>query len=591
MRAWVATGALVAVFVVVRAVIGLRGYLLGDDFAVRYRAASQPWSFRYAFEPYNDHISPVGFSLQWVLQWILPGSHMALILATAVLLSCALACLAGLMWTLTGRTSGMILAVIICGFGLLTFEITTWWCTTLYSLTFLAFASLGLWGVARMVRDRSGTWMAVIGLVGAVFCDSKGFLVLVLAFGLAAGIGILPGGPLGVRRAWSGLRPVWLAGLVAAAIMVFLVATTTSGAQGDPSVARALRMFWDLWAVNIAPAVLGGPWVWGLIPMQSWAPVRSLPATPMAVGVLSLMLCALGLAFILRARPQVARFVPWAVAYAVAATAIPVLGRSGTNLATPAYRYTYDVVLPVSVLIVLALVPMWWQPRPTSRWLWPVTAGLVVSMAVSTWVPAAAWGHNQAKAYVARAVAGFGAIPEGQAVIPQGVPEDVVPKLLWQYANSQAVFEPQPGAPRFAGSAVGTLFGFAPDGAVVEQEVSGPATPEGKDPDCGYAVTNTPRSIPLPRSLDAWEYMARIAYFSGTDATLNVAIGGQVHSLALPAHGLQAVYFPVNGPAGDIWISVSEPDVTVCVTQVQIGTRVDKATQSPVPLAPRGFAQ
>ncbi len=379
--------ALVAGLVVLRTAIGWRGYFLGDDFAIRYRAASQPWSLGYAFEPYNDHVSPIGYSLEWVLQALFPGSYSAAVLAASVLMVLTLGFTAALIWVLTGRVRAVVLACLMVGLGLFTFEVGTWWCTTVYSMTYLVFAAAALWALALVLRHGGSWWPPLVAFAGAALSDSKGFLAILLLFGLAAGIAITPEGPLGVRGAWQSLRGLWLASGAVSLVMVGVSAWSTSGVQGEPSVGRAARMMWDLWAINIAPAVLGGPWWWYEVPNVSWPAVRVLPAPPAFVGVVCLLACVVGVIAILRWRPQVSRFVPWALLYAFAATGLPVLGRSGTNLASPAYRYTFDLVLPVTILLCLGLVPMWWQKGGRRAREWIVAGPLAVSMVVSTVSP------------------------------------------------------------------------------------------------------------------------------------------------------------------------------------------------------------
>ncbi len=309
----------------------------------------------------------------------------------------------------------------------------------------------------------------------------------------------------------------------------------------------------------------------------------------MAVGVICLLACAGGLLAVLRRRPEIARFVPWALFYAAITTAIPVLGRSGSTLATPAFRYTFDLVLPVTILLCLSLVPLWWQPDRGRLRSWLVAGGLAVSMVISTAVPAAAWGQNESRNYMARATSGFQSIPEGQPVIRQGVPEGLVRALMWQYANTEAVMTPHPGSPSFSDTATGFLYGFAADGSVEVQEVVGPRSPEGPDQGCGYAVTTTPRIVPLEGSLIRWKFMARVAYFSQTDTTLNVAFGGRIQSVELPASELAAIYFEVSGPGDEVALSISSSDATVCVTDVRIGNRVSPSTGEVVPFEPESI--
>jgi hypothetical protein len=268
----------------------------------------------------------------------------------------------------------------------------------------------------------------------------------------------------------------------------------------------------------------------------------------------------------------------------VVTTAIPVVGRAGTNLSSAAYRYTYDVVVPVAILVALAIVPMWWQKIRTRPAVWVVPALLTLSMAASTWVPAQAWARNEAKQYVRNAVAGFSMIPAGQAVITQGVPKDLVPDLLWNYASTEAVLAPQPGAPQFTTYADDTLFGFARDGSVEEQQVQGPKALPGPDPQCGYRITSTPRAVPLEAELIDWGFMARVAYFTDATTRLHMAVGDDIHSVPLQKDGLHAVFFPVWGPGRDVLLSV-DGDAVVCVTDLMIGNRVH-ATGETVALLP-----
>lgn len=582
---WGALATLVALAVGIRTVVALQGYFHLDDFVLRYRAASESWSLGFAFAPYNGRLSPVGYSLDWILQVAFPGSHLAVVLVSGLLLGLTVAFTSVLMFEFTARLQAMVLAGVIVGLSLFTFEVGVWWCATMYALTMLACSSLALWLLVRCLRWGKAWWPVALAFLGAALSDSKGFLSVVLLFGLAAGIAINSDGPLGVRGAWHRLRPLWLVSAAVSIGMLVLSILSSAGPPGEPTVGRAVRMFSDLWVLNIAPAVLGGPWWWYPVPDASWPPVRVLPAPPVLVGLLCLGVCGLGLILILKHRPAVSRFVPWALLYSFATSAIPVIGRSGTGVASPAYRYTYDTVLPVAVLLCLGLVPMWWQ---VGRGRWhslAVAMGLSISMALSTTLPAFYWGGNKAKDYMQRAATTFGEIPPGQTVIPHRVPEGLLPGLLyWQYANTNVVMASQPGSPIFSQSTRGTLYGFSPDGSVELQEVDGPQSLPGPDPDCGYRITTSPVAIPLSGELIEWPFLARVAYFSGSDVTLNLAVGGEVHTVDLLATRLDAVYFPVSGPGEEVLVSVGTPGTVVCVTEVRIGNRVSAASGRVVPL-------
>ena len=133
--------------------------------------------------------------------------------------------------------------------------------------------------------------------------------------------------------------------------------------------------------------------------------------------------------------------------------------------------------------------------------------------------------------------------------------------MITPYANAMTVFTPQPGAPLFVDHVNDSMYGFGADGSVEQQSVDGLPAPAGPDPDCGYRVSDLPRTIPLGGDLIAWPFYARIAYFTGTETQLNVAIGGRIHSVPLQTGGVRAVYFPVTGPASDIFVSTGSPGV------------------------------
>ncbi len=254
----VGIGSLIVTVTVVRLVISLRGYFLEDDFAILYRAARQPWSVAYAFEPYNDHISPIGYSLQWILQAWFPGSHVAVVLFTGFLWAATLVLLAGLIWECTGRPRAVVLSTVVAGLGMFTFEIGTWWCTTVYSMTYLAAVSGALWALARTLR-RGAPWsLVLVAFAVAALCDSKGFLSLVLLFAFASGVALRPDGAPGALGAWRMLRPLWVSSSIVASAILLLTLIKTSGLQGEPNLSRGAGMLWELWVLNIGPAVLGG---------------------------------------------------------------------------------------------------------------------------------------------------------------------------------------------------------------------------------------------------------------------------------------------------------------------------------------------
>lgn len=577
MGRWLILAALTLVLLL-RGAISLRGYLYADDFAFRYWAATEPLDWSYLSRSYGGHVNPIGLLNQWILQALFPGSHTALALFTVLLWAATLVVAASLAWRLTLRWQGPVLLVSVLGVSLFAFENTTWWAAAIYAGPYQLFLVCGAYAISRYILtgSRRWAWVAVVCSVAASFSFSRGFMAAVLIFILASCIPWSSDGAAGARASWARDKLIWSIMAGGAALALLLVFTSSAGiARAGFSVLKLPGYMWKLCIYNVFPAIWGGPWRWFELPPPQWAPIVANPAPATWAVWLFTVLTASAALWIWARRSHLRALLLGASVFALVVLVIAGLARSGTAVESVAYRYTFDILWPVAVLMVLSVVPMRWQEDRTSAPGTAVVGLVIVSALVSTVVPARDWIGNESAKYMANAVAGFQQIPAGQLVLNQGVPNDLIhPALMAPYANAQVVFTPQPGAPTFADYAADTLWGFAPDGRVEIQDVTGPTSRPGPDPDCGYRVTDTPRTIPLNGKLIAWDFYARVAYFSGAETTLNLAVGGQIHTVPLRADGVRAVYFPVSGPGSDVLVSVGTPGATVCLTEVRIGNRV-----------------
>ena len=579
----------VTAVVVLRGWISLRGYLYADDFAFRYWAQTQPLGWTYLTQSYGGHVNPVGLLNQWVLQALFPGSHTALALFTLLLwaVTLILACLTAL--ELTDRWQAAVVMALLAGLSLFAFENTTWWSAAIYAGPYQVFLTAGLYCVVRSMRRQEPrwSWLAVVASAGAVFSFSRGFSAALLMFLVAALVPIAGPRRLGIVGAWRWHPRGWvtMAAVSVAGGVLVLLSSEEISRPGFNLLALPGYM-WRLLVLNVLPAMWGGPWRWFEILPAVWDPVVTNPAPPWWLVWTSVIATLLAGFIIWRTRPALRGLLLGLAAFIVFVLLVAGLARSGTTVESVAYRYTFDILWPVAFLTTLATVPLWWQSG--SRISRPGLTGVAIISApclVSMIVPARAWVGNAGEEYMANAVSGFSRIPAGQVVLNQGVPFDLIhPALMAPYANAQVVMTPQPGAPEFGLVARDTLRGWADDGSVEEQKVVGPTSVPGPDPECGYRVTDVPRSVPLDGKLIAWDFYARVAYFSGSDTTLNLAVGGRITSVDLESGGLKAVYFPVNGPGQDVLVSVSTPGVSVCLTEIKIGNRVSGETGDVIPL-------
>lgn len=578
----------VVAVVALRLAISVRGYLYADDFAFRYWADTQPLGWNYLMQSYGGHVNPVGLFNQWVLQAVYPGSHLALALFTLVLWTMTLYVAALAVIEMTGRQSAGVLIVLFAGLSLFGFENTVWWAAAIYGGPYQLFLVSGLYAIVRALRRGSPVWVwiAVACSAAAAFSFTRGFMAGFLMFLVAATIPIRDSKRLGIRGALMWQPVAWAVMALSGAVALGLAIIGSDRLMRSAlDVVVVADYVWKLLVLNVLPALWGGPWRWFEIAPQEWSPIVTNPAPPWWAVWLFALASLLAAIAIVRKRPDLRAQLGGVLAFCALVLLAAAIARSGTAVASVAYRYTFDVVWPFGLLIVTLSVPMWWQSkRPVKRVTWILTAVFVASALISTVVPARDWAANQGKQYMANAVSGFDRIPSGTMILNQGVPFDLIhPALMAPYANAEVVMTPQPGSPDFGAFAEMEMFGFAPDGNVRRQDVVGPMSKPGPDPDCGYRVTDSPRSIKLEGELIEWVFYARIAYYTGTETALNVAFGGQINTVPLRAEGVRAVYFPVSGPGDEILVSVGTPGVVACITDVRIGNRVDAETQEPVP--------
>ena len=571
-----------------RAVLSLRGYLYLDDFAFRYWAATSELDADYLLRSYGGHVNPVGLFVQWCLQHAMPGSYLALAVFSLLMYALSLVLFAAILWRVTQRQAAVAVGVVLAGLSLFGFEVTVWWSAAIYSAPYQLFLLACTYAAIRGICDASRTWLFASAGAGiaVVLSYSRGSAGLLLVFLLVASLPLVSGSPLGVREAFERARWFWgILAAIAVAGGALVLSVGGPDAPGQRSLLDAAHYMWTLLVLNVLPAVWGGPWRWFELPNQQWDPILANPAPMWWAVWLAAVVTIVALVWIWRRRPSLRLLLVSVGVYTLGVLALAAYARAGSPVESVAYRYTFDLVWPITLLMVLAVVPPMGDDRRVSRPGVAVVAAVAVMALWSTVVPATDWASNPSKDYMARAVAGFDSIPEG-TVLDQGVPFDLIhPVLMAPYANAMTVFTPQPGAPLFVDHVNDSMYGFGADGSVEQQSVDGLPAPAGPDPDCGYRVSDLPRTIPLGGDLIAWPFYARIAYFTGTETQLNVAIGGRIHSVPLQTGGVRAVYFPVTGPASDIFVSTGSPGVVACLTEVRVGNRVSPDGQR-VPLAP-----
>ena len=113
------------------------------------------------------------------------------------------------------------------------------------------------------------------------------------------------------------------------------------------------------------------------------------------------------------------------------------VARAGNPFASEAYRYTFDLVWPLGLLIVLSVVPFWWRVRERRDGAVFSSVLVCVSAVFSSVVPARLWIANESRVYMANATRGFDLIPPDATVLAQGVPSGLVDPIgVSPFANT-----------------------------------------------------------------------------------------------------------------------------------------------------------
>jgi hypothetical protein len=596
----------VAGFVVIRLWSALGGYLFGDDFAFRYWAATSGPDLGYLFRPYGGHINPVGLLDQWVLQAVWPGSYLALAIFSTALQAVTIAVLMRIVARLTSSRRSMLAAGIFLGLSLFGLEVGIWWAAAMYSAPYLLFLVLAVDNlVAALQSGRSRRlWWSAACYVLAYLSFSRGFAGLIVLGAVAAFVPLTDSGRLGVGGAWRAAKRYWLTLIVFAVgysvYLVFAVQTITP-AGGTPG--GILRYAWDLLTRNVLPAVWGGPWDWFITEGQGWPGVLALPSPTSVMVVTAGLLSAALVGLVWWARPQLLWFAGAMALFLLVILVVAGVARAGSFVASLGYRYTFDFALLVALFLALVMAPVSTRSPVAPRakvlrdWLvrgrisGDLLTGLLLvtlatSMLLSMGTPVQAWHGTRVKDYVANGVGTFSRVPAGMDLLSQGVPQDLVhPVLMKPYASTQVVFTPQPGSPRFADTATDGLFGFDPDGRIVEQEILGPRSVPGPEGECGYGERGAPVVMPLDADLLGWIFYARLDYYSGAETTATVRVGPEVATVPIRS-GVHSVYFPTAGPAKAVEVDVVDADRPVCFVSVTVGNRVSKAGGDATPVLP-----
>ena len=530
----------------------------------------------YVFQSYNGHFMPGQFVVVWVLNALAPLDHTVVAVVTALWA----AALAGL-WAITLRDlwgTGPVTwgALLLLTLSPLMVHPTMWWAAALQTLALQTCFAACLYFAARILRTGGAE-----GAVGLVVSYGVGLLMWekVLFLALPVAVVLLHGSAGSLRDALRQHRRVliWVAGLSAAYLLLFLVASRLSGPATNNDVtietARSLGdaggFFYDLWADLLAPGLLGGPW--NTLP----TPEQFDSAPGAAVSAVALVaLLALG-GWLLRRDRRAWLPLSAAVVYAMVAWGI-ILFSSRFDIVSwhrlGYERYAIDAFVVLVVLLVAAAVGRGErEPARSPHRVGVVLVGLLaVSLALASTAAVLRFGESPTGPWLANLEEGT---QEPVAVVDRYAPEPVMEAVFWaDKAKLSYLLAPWADRVSFQGPAT-ELHVVDEDGRVSAATFEPTSTaPVGPVADCGYLVEGDgpTQAVDVAPDLFAYEWVLKVDAFSGEGGTLLVR-GDEELEVPIPA-GLSSQQVAFVGTPDSFELAMQDEGTNACITGLSVGT-------------------
>lgn len=543
------------------------GFFFQDDFVIIHRAArASPTDPGYLFQDYQGHLAPGVFLSAWALTAAWPLNHLAA--ATPVWLALAASVVAW--WLFLIRVFGARWPVLI-PFTVYTASTavmvpTLWWA---YG-TQLAPVLLAMTGalVCLEIHLRRGSRWAAAGTVlwtvfGLAFYEKAALIPLVLI----AATSLLGHRVRDHLRLWAA-HAVVLIGYALAFLSLVTPRSNLSGITWRSVGGLIRRMLVD----TLLPSLFGGPWTpaGGGV---SWSP------PPVAVRIVCAVLLVAVIAWSVR-RGGGRAVAVWLLtgAYLLIDVLVVTLTRLGQigAVAGADPRYTADAVLIIALGGAFAFLGSGSPSPPTgtrrafTRGPFPVLvvcAVLTAGFAVSFGRLAPTMRFERARAYVdnVRLAAAREPLNIYDAPVPRGIVLDwfgedshasrvvgLVPGVVVNDPGARMSVLDQSGRPRRITDVVPAALGA-----------------RGPVPDCGYAVRETPVSIPLDHPVFG-PTLLRLDHYSAGGGQGVIDWGGGRRDVYFPP-GAHTLFVPITGLTDRVTVSLAASGSALCVPFVSVG--------------------
>ncbi|WP_306359874.1 hypothetical protein [Nocardia sp. CC227C] len=570
----VAAVGVVVLQLVVRGWVAGSGYFYWDDFILVSRAAEHPvWSAELLRYDHDGHFMPLAFATSWVvtavapLEWSVAAASMVLLqLVASVAVLRMLLVLLGVRWA-------VLVPLVFYAFCPLTIPAFAWWSAALNALPLQGALAWVIADAVLLVRTRRRRY-AISGIavsaVALLFFE-KAAIVPFTAFAFAVLVRYVDGRAAPVRTVARRGAALWIGSglLLACWSIAYLAVVGLPRISGGSTETREFLS--GTAALDVAPALFGGPWRW-----ERWPPATPWADPPDWAVVAAWFALAAVVAVTIRARHRVLAVWLVVAAYIVLAQLPIVLARGGPNTAAAellrSLRYFADstVVLAAALALVLSAHARR-VTRGRSRAAIAVTTVFALSCCWSTYTFVRSWQPNPARAYIANTQAALRDWQQ-EPLLEQEVPWQVLNPTAYPQNLISRVLSAVAPADAFATSTP-RLRMITDTGAIVDAQVWwNRGISPGPDRDCGYRVHGTtPAVLPLDGPLLDHEWTTQLNYLASADGSITVALehGGWV---TVPIRrGLNTVYVRTAGSGRALRIGALTPGLTVCVGVGPVG--------------------
>lgn len=581
---------LVVANLVFRLIASRPGYFWQDDYYIAAWAKYNPLGPEFLFLRFSDHFQPLGLAIGWVSQRLFPGSYPAAMTWTAVLYAASIWVMYRLLLAIFGWRPQILLVLLFWGFSVFTLQSYLWYAASIYMAPYLLLLPLALLAAVRYLARPGPARMVAVFVTAVLVMSAHTFgVTLVVLMALLIAVGAVDPGATGAwwRRVLGHWRLLLVQMIPSVAVILYYISRNAGGGQVTFEPLQSLAYVGRQLSWVVIPGLAGGPWKYNTF-LGPEFPFF----TPLA-GFIVLEFIAL-LACIAWIRPRAFWF--WLSALVIVSGQLVAitLGRGGGDTAT-ILRYSSPGLVALTLAIGLTLMTPPDSPFTWSRWGdqlasmwrgWDVMGRLIiigvlmqafiVSFSVSALTPIFESPFAFNKAYMETLLRNAEGVPAGVTLIPQFVPNAVVPVAAPGPTSTQLVLASQTHSPRFADSVSGDLWGFTGDGRLVKQAVLGVEAVGRPRAECVALVKDEPIDVRLEKRIEYPFPTLSVGTIMETGTRLRVELvddTGVVSSSEFDVDaGLRRTFSALPGQ-GESLRFTSLAGRLVCVTDAIVGER------------------